>query len=66
MAVTEYLGMKPNEHEFKVMGLAPYAKGERVMKAKKVFDNLIWLKKIVYNLIQERICIIFFPILIKI
>lgn len=24
-AVTEYLGMKPNEHEYKVMGLAPYA-----------------------------------------
>jgi len=25
-SITELLGMKPNEHEFKVMGLAPYAK----------------------------------------
>lgn len=24
-AITQYLGMKPNEHEYKVMGLAPYA-----------------------------------------
>jgi carbamoyltransferase len=43
--ITEYLGMKVNEHEFKVMGLAPYAKGDRILKAKKVFDDLIWLKK---------------------
>jgi len=35
--VTQYLGMKPNEHEFKVMGLAPYAK---VHHAQKVFKKL--------------------------
>ncbi len=28
--VTAYLGMKPMEHEYKVMGLAPYAKTEHV------------------------------------
>ena len=26
LKTTKYLGMKPNQHEFKVMGLAPYAK----------------------------------------
>ncbi|VVB69802.1 Uncharacterised protein [uncultured archaeon] len=45
MYVTIYLGMKPNEHEFKVMGLEPYAKGERINECKKVFDELIWLKE---------------------
>ncbi|MEK7188674.1 MAG: carbamoyltransferase C-terminal domain-containing protein [Patescibacteria group bacterium] len=28
--LTEFMGMKPNEHEYKVMGLAPYAKGEEI------------------------------------
>ncbi len=28
--VTEYLGMKPFEHEFKIMGMAPYGKDEDV------------------------------------
>ncbi len=31
-AVTAHLGMKPWEHEYKVMGLAPYAKGVEVDK----------------------------------
>mgnify|MGYP001589357385 CR=1 FL=1 len=42
---TMYLGMKPLEHEFKVMGLAPYAKEYSV---KKIYDELkkvIWIKK---------------------
>ena len=30
--ITKLLGMTPNEHEFKVMGLAPYAKQERARK----------------------------------
>lgn len=44
-AVTEYLGMKKNEHEYKVMGLAPYAKGGRIKEVKKIFDELIWLNE---------------------
>lgn len=28
-AMTEYLGMKPSEHEYKLMGLAPYGQHER-------------------------------------
>lgn len=41
-AVVNILGMKPNEHEFKVMGLAPYAKkisGEEVYQKLK---KLVW------------------------
>ncbi len=43
--ITEYLGMKPNEHEFKIMGLAPYAKGERIYEVKKIFDDIISFKE---------------------
>ncbi|MDD2932305.1 MAG: carbamoyltransferase C-terminal domain-containing protein [Methylotenera sp.] len=38
---TLLLGMRPDEHEFKVMGLAPYAKSSHVQKALKVIENLI-------------------------
>ena len=41
--VTFYLGMKPNEHEFKVMGLAPYAKKEKVEKIYTLFKETLWL-----------------------
>ncbi len=37
---TLLLGMRPDEHEFKVMGLAAYAKSEHVNRAKKVIENL--------------------------
>ncbi len=43
MYVTGYLGMKPNEHEFKVMGMAPYAKLEQVSRVKKIFEDYMWL-----------------------
>lgn len=39
--ITKYLGMTPNEHEFKVMGLAPYAKQERARKLYEQFAD--WL-----------------------
>jgi carbamoyltransferase len=35
--VTQYLGMKPAEHEYKVMGLAPYAPEELAEQARKIF-----------------------------
>lgn len=44
-AVTEFLGMKPNEHEYKVMGLAPYAKEKEVEKKLKILRKLIYLDK---------------------
>lgn len=40
--VTEFLGMKSNEHEYKVMGLAPYAKDEDVEKAYKKVEDIIF------------------------
>jgi carbamoyltransferase len=39
---TLLLGMKPDEHEFKVMGMAPYAKPEYVdVVYKDVYENLL-------------------------
>ena len=43
--VTGFLGMKPGEHEFKVMGLAPYAKEEYSNKLLPFFKKIIWLNK---------------------
>lgn len=43
--VTIFLGMKPNEHEFKVMGLAAYAERKKVMEVKKIFEKILWLNK---------------------
>ncbi len=41
--ITKLLGMTPNEHEFKVMGLAPYAKEEKARKLYEEFKQLLWL-----------------------
>jgi len=42
---TLFLGLKPLEHEYKVMGLAPYAKYEYVKKVyEKYFKDIIWIK----------------------
>ena len=50
--VTLILSMKPNEHEFKVMGLAPYAKKAFAIEVyNEVFKDLLKVKncKIVYH-----------------
>ncbi len=39
--VTAFLGMKPDEHEFKVMGLAPYAKEHDVRRVFRKFAPLV-------------------------
>lgn len=41
---TLFLGMRPLEHEFKVMGLAPYAKKYNIDKVYPIFKNLIWIE----------------------
>ncbi|RMH34356.1 MAG: hypothetical protein D6690_10755 [Nitrospirae bacterium] len=41
--VTRFLGMKILEHEYKVMGLAPYAKQYFLETYKRIFDPVIWL-----------------------
>lgn len=38
--ITLILGMKMGEHEFKVMGLAPYATDREFAKSRKVFDGM--------------------------
>ena len=38
--ITSLLGMKIGEHEFKVMGLAPYATDREVEKSWNIFENL--------------------------
>jgi len=43
--VTAFLGMKPDEHEFKVMGMAPYAKDEYIEKLLPIFTKVLWLNK---------------------
>ncbi|MBU6150520.1 MAG: hypothetical protein KGR25_03660 [Chloroflexi bacterium] len=42
MAVTIFLGMKANEHEYKVMGLAPYAKDEDVERVLTKLRGIIY------------------------
>jgi carbamoyltransferase len=39
--VTFLLGMVPNEHEYKLMGMAPYAPEDGVAESRAVFDALI-------------------------
>lgn len=41
--VTMLMGMTPWEHEYKLMGMAPYADPERADKAAEVFRNLLTL-----------------------
>jgi len=41
--VTLILGMKPNEHEYKVMGLAPYAKPEILQGSYEIFKNTMYV-----------------------
>lgn len=43
--ITKFLGMIPNEHEFKVMGLAPYAKQEKARELYEKFKDLVVLNK---------------------
>tara|TARA_B110000908_G_C10253829_1_gene453962 strand:- start:595 stop:2418 length:1824 start_codon:yes stop_codon:yes gene_type:complete len=41
--VTLILGMKPNEHEFKIMGLAPYANAYDIEGPYKVFSDTMYV-----------------------
>ena len=43
---TRFLGMKILEHEYKVMGLAPYAKEQYMLETyERIFKQAIWLSK---------------------
>ncbi len=41
--MTLLLGMKPNEHEYKVMGLAPYGKAQHARKALDIFRSTLYV-----------------------
>ncbi len=41
--ITLLLGMMPNEHEYKVMGLAPYAKPQLIEKPYQVFKEILYV-----------------------
>lgn len=41
--ITALMGMVPNEHEYKLMGMAPYASGERVEQVKSLFRSAFQL-----------------------
>jgi carbamoyltransferase len=53
--MTLLLGMKSNEHEFKVMGLAPYGKEKYAIEAYKVFEQTLQVKgtEFVWNIKPE-------------
>ena len=42
--ITLLLGMKPNQHEYKVMGLAPYASNYEIKKCYNIFDKILKVK----------------------
>lgn len=47
--VTDYLGMKSMEHEYKVMGLAPYAEKERAKDCSNIFKKVLWLNNMSFK-----------------
>ncbi len=49
--ITLLLGMKPGNHEYKVMGLAPYASNYEINKCYKFFDEILKVKglNLVFN-----------------
>jgi len=51
--VTLILGFKPNEHEYKVMGLAPYAKDNYAEKVKNVFRKYQTVKGLHFKFLKK-------------
>ena len=47
--VTYMLGLKPWEHEYKVMGLAPYSENKFALEIKKILDELLKVSKDGFN-----------------
>ena len=47
--MTLHLGMKPNEHEFKVMGLAPYGKAKYGQEALDIFNKTLYVDGIEFK-----------------
>ena len=52
MYITLLLGMRPCMHEYKVMGLAPYASNHEINKCLKIFNEILKVKKL--NLVFNK------------
>jgi carbamoyltransferase len=50
--MTLLLGMKPSQHEYKVMGMAPYANKFEINKCLKVFMDVLKVKKL--NIVYKK------------
>ena len=57
--VTLLLGMKPMNHEYKVMGLAPYSSNYEINKYYKVFDEILSKNLIVEFKKKPKGCFLF-------
>jgi carbamoyltransferase len=51
--ITLNLGMKVHEHEYKVMGMAPYANIKEVEKSYKVFDDILKINDLEFEWINK-------------
>ena len=51
--ITLLLGMKPGNHEYKVMGLAPYSSEYEKSKCFKIFDKILKNKRFKYCFRQK-------------
>lgn len=49
MEITKYLGMKPDEHEYKVMGLAPYAGPVDAERVLSLLKPLVWRSGLTFD-----------------
>lgn len=59
---TRYLGMKPCEHEYKIMGLAPYAKAEHGEKIYEIMKDLFKIENLKFEGKMHKLA---FPYFIK-
>ncbi len=52
--VTQYMGMKPGEHEYKIMGMAPYVYNEYSERAFRKFLDYIWFDETNGRMIKKK------------
>jgi len=50
---TLFLRMLPNEHEYKVMGLAPYYSGKKIQEVEEVFNKMLKLEGLDFKFNSE-------------
>lgn len=65
--ITRYLGMKLNEHEYKVMGLAPYVSSHEISKVYPLFEGLFWIDEnlVMHSKILSGVLLDYFDKILK-